>query len=192
MLAVPFASRLLASDVWLPRRLRQRPASADHPRVNLALLASFLLIAAGGVATAYGTGFARLGWHPVSAGAIAAVRGCDGPLYNTYNEGGFLIWFAPERRVFADSRQDPYPLPFLLDLLAVERGEAPHRPLFQRWGIRCAFLSADSPTVPALTRDGWTTRYADATWAVLAAERAHSQPAINNLPATATGNRIPP
>ena len=192
MLAVPFASRVLAPDVLLPRRLRQPPRDNDHPRVNLGLLAGVALVAAGGVAAAYRTGFTRLGWHPVSAGAIAAVRGCDGPLYNTYNEGGFLIWFAPERRVFADSRQDPYPLPFLLDLLAVERAQAPYRPLFERWGVRCAFLSVDSPTVPALTRDGWTTRYADGAWAVLAADRAHSQPAINNLPATATGKRAPP
>jgi hypothetical protein len=192
MLAVPFASRLLARDQLLPERLRRRPDGADHPTFNLALLAGVALLAAGGIVAAYRTGFARLGWHPVAPGAIAAVRGCDGPLYNTYNEGGFLIWFAPERAVFADSRQDPYPLPFLLDQLAIERAQTPYRPLFDRWQIRCAFLAHGSPTIAALTRDGWTTRYADRAFAVLAAPAAHSQPASSSLPTNATGSRTPP
>jgi hypothetical protein len=218
LLAVPLASRLLAQNPprvphlpamssdrqsrssldalarhrLLPERFRRREASPDHPRFNLALLAGVALLAAGAIAAAYRTGFARLGWHPVAPGAIAAVRGCDGPLYNTYNEGGFLLWFAPERPVFADSRQDPYPLPFLLDLLAVERAQAPYRPLFERWGIRCAFLADGSPTIAALTRDGWATRYADRAFTVLAAPAAHSQPASTNLPANATGKRTPP
>jgi hypothetical protein len=71
--------------------------------------------------------------------------------------------------VFIDSRQDPYPLPFLLDFIAVEHGERPYRPLFDRWGIRCAFLSTSSPTVAALGADGWATRFRDGDWVVLAA-----------------------
>src|SRR5437016_5011047 len=83
--------------------------------------------------------------------ALAAARACPGPLYNRYYDGGFLIWFAPERRVFIDSRQDPYPVPFLLEALRVEQG-APPEELFARWAIRCALLPVASP-VHARVRD---------------------------------------
>jgi len=109
-----------------------------------------------------------LDWHPIAAPAIAALRGCEGPLYNHYDEGGYLIWFVPERPVFIDSRQDPYPLPFILDQVAVDRKQKPYRPLFDQWGIRCAFLSVDSSTSRTLVIDRWQTRYRDKKWIVLA------------------------
>ncbi len=71
--------------------------------------------------------------------------------------------------MFVDGRQDPYPLPFLLEVSAVEAGAQPHRPLFDRFGIRCAFLPVRSTTVAALDKEGWTTRFRDEKWAVLEA-----------------------
>jgi hypothetical protein len=108
----------------------------------------------------------KLGWRPISAGALAAVRTCPGEIYNHFNDGGFLLWFAPDRRVFVDAREDPYPLPLLMEHLAIERG-APYQPLFDRYGIRCAFLPADDRLVPRLRADGWRDDYTDAQWAVL-------------------------
>jgi len=169
MLLIPLASRLLgARGLPIPWLRRSRAPSADHPRLNLALLAGAAVAAIVVVALAYRAQVSRLGWHAVSDGAIAAIRGCDGPLYNAYNQGGYVIWSAPERPVFVDSRQDPYPMPFLLDFLAVERKQTSHHALFERWGIRCAFLANDSPTVEALRRDGWVTRYRDDKWTVSA------------------------
>jgi hypothetical protein len=46
---------------------------------------------------------------------------------------------------------------------------SPYLPLFERWGIRCAFLPMSSSTVGALDRDGWTTRYRDDRYTVLSA-----------------------
>ncbi len=111
----------------------------------------------------------RLEWRPIAPRALAALRACPGPLYNHYDDGGFLIWFAPERPVFVDSRQDPYPLDLLLEHEAVERGQRSYRPLFSRYGIGCAFLPVGSPTVKALAADGWSTRFRDQRYAVLAA-----------------------
>ena len=68
--------------------------------------------------------------------------------------------------MFVDGRQDPYPIPFLLEAGEVERQRKPYRPLFERWGIRCAFLPAASPTVAALGAAGWQRRFGDADWAV--------------------------
>lgn len=58
------------------------------------------------------------GWRPVPLAVLVAVDGCPGPLYNAYDEGGYLIWRTPQVPVFVDSCYDPYPTEFL------ERGRA--------------------------------------------------------------------
>ena len=165
MMAIPATSRLLGADF---RVGRARATSVDRPRLQLALLVGLSLFEAIGVVWAWSIPFAKLGWHPLGAGVIAAVRGCPDPIYNRYYDGGYLIWFVPEKRVFVDNRQDPYSLSFVRAADAVDRG-APYRPLFDRWGIRCAFLPADSKTIDKLTLDRWQTRFRDDRWAVLTA-----------------------
>jgi hypothetical protein len=164
LLAPVAASRLLGADF----RLRRRPAveSPDNPRLNAALVALIGGAAAVAVAKVWVMPLPRLGWEPLPARALAAVEACPGNLYNHYNQGGFLVWYLPQRKVFVDSRQDPFPLKFLLEHEEVEAGKRPYGPLFQRWDIRCSFLSKESPTVAALARAGWRTTYADPLWSV--------------------------
>jgi hypothetical protein len=164
LLAPAAASRLLGPDFRFRRR--PRPESPDHPGLNALILALFGGGAAVSIAVAWALPLPRLGWRPLPAAALAALRACPDPLYNHYNEGGYLIWFLPERKVFVDSRQDPYPLPFLLEHVRVESGKLPPAPVFQRYGIRCSFLSVDSPTVAALTSAGWRMTFRDDRWAV--------------------------
>jgi hypothetical protein len=175
MLAGPAASRLLGPTFRF--RLSRanttaRPASPDNPALNLTLLVGATVAALAVLAAGWRSGAGPLDWHPVSGEALGALRGCSGPLYNDYESGGYLIWFAPERPVFVDNRQDPYPLPFLLEHIAVERGQQPYRSLFDRWGIRCAFLPAGGKITKRLVTDGWTTHFRDDRWAVLAAPPA--------------------
>jgi hypothetical protein len=170
LLAVPAASRLLGPDF---RLRRAAPAEGvvddrgvDHRRFNLALVGGFALLGTGAVGVAWATSLPRLGWRPLSAGALAALAHCPGPIYNRYNEGGYLIWFAPATPVFIDSRQDPYPVDFVLDAVGNEaRGS--YREMFARYGVRCALLPLASPTLPRLREDGWRTRFLDERWAVL-------------------------
>jgi hypothetical protein len=178
LLATPAASRLLGADFRLPAavtrlfsRRQPRPPSPDKPRLNLAILAGLSLFAIVFAALVLASSPATLGWRPISDGALAATRACEGPLYNQYGEGGTLIWFVPEKPVFVDGRQDPFPLPFLLDAVEVEGGRRPYRPLFDRFGIRCAFLPVAAGTVGELAAAGWLTRFRDEKWAVLEAPR---------------------
>jgi len=177
LLATPAASRLLGADFRLPAALtrkfrpKPRPESPDKPRLNLAILTVMSALAIACAGLLYAADFERLGWHPISDGALAATRACDGPLYNEYGDGGTLIWFAPEKPVFVDGRQDPYPLPFLLDVVEVEGGRKPYRPLFDEFHIRCAFLPADSGRIAELTAKNWSTRFRDQKYAVLEAPR---------------------
>jgi hypothetical protein len=167
LLAPVAASRLLGADFRLRRRAA--PVSPDHPGVNAGILGVLGVGAAVAIGVAWRMPVEVLNWRPLPEGALAAVRACPGPLYNHYNEGGYLIWLVPERKVFVDNRQDPFPLPFLLEHVRVESGQLPHGPLFQRFGVRCSFLAADSPTVAALTKEGWRSLYRDDKWAVQAA-----------------------
>jgi hypothetical protein len=167
LVAPAAASRLLGADF----RWRRAPATAspDHPAVNALIVALIGAAAVAAVARLWSEPLPRLGWRPVPEGALAALRACTGPLYNHYDQGGYLVWLAPERKAFIDNRQDPYPLSFIIEQSEVEAGRRPPWPLLERWGARCSFLSAKSPTVAALTGAGWRTTFRDREWAVQAA-----------------------
>jgi hypothetical protein len=182
LLAIPAASRVLGPEFrfsTLLARLRRpkptpstpRPADPDRPRLNLAILAGMCAIAVALAGWTYAFGSDRLGWRPIDERALAAARACDGPLYNHYDDGGTLIWFLPEKPVFVDGRQDPYPLDFLTEFVAVEAGQRSYRPLLERFHVRCAFLPLKSPTVAGLDKEGWISRYRGDKYAVLEAPR---------------------
>ena len=97
---------------------------------------------------------------------MAALRTCRGNLYNRYDEGGDLIWFAPEHPVFLDGRQDPYPVDLVKEQVRVE-SSGDFEQLFQRYDIRCAYVPADSLVSVRLSQAGWKTLFRDARWAVL-------------------------
>ena len=95
-----------------------------------------------------------------------AVRGCADPLYNTFESGGALIWFVPEKKVFIDNRQDPYSSELLAAAHQLE-SDGRFQSLFARYGIRCAIVPSGTPTAAALSRDAdWSTVHADPRWAV--------------------------
>jgi hypothetical protein len=164
LLAVPAITRLLVTQVHganIARRVRR-----EHPALNVAVLVTFAAVAGSGVAYAWQLPLNRLQWEPLSGGAINAVAGCPGELYNRYDDGGFLIWFVPSRRVFVDSRQDPYPLEFLHEHLRSENS-GDYAEIFARYRIHCAFLPPASPVARNLLRDGWLPVYQDSSWVVV-------------------------
>lgn len=164
---MPAMSRLIGPAAWLPGT-RRDGTSDEHPRLNVALVGLMLVGATAAIFVSWRAPLPRLGWRPIPQPAIAAIRGCGGPLYNRYNEGGYLIWFVPEVPVFIDSRQDPYPAALLsADIDAEKTGE--YRALFTRHGIRCAALPPASPVSKRLAADGWRELFRDEAWVVQAA-----------------------
>ena len=169
LIAVPAASRLLGADFRFRKNVgRSEADTPDHPRVNLALLVGISALEAAGVLFAWHISYEGLGWQPISAGALAAVRACPEQVFGRYNDGGPLLWFVPERRVFSDTRQDPYPLAITRETSSIEHG-GPYRETFARYGVRCAILPVRSPATERLTGDGWRPRLSDDAWTVLAA-----------------------
>lgn len=171
LLWAPAMSRLIGPDAHLPRLFASSASPArdvEHPRLNLVIALSAALAAAGTVAFCWSLPLERLGWRPVPSAVAAALRTCGAPLYNRYNEGGYLIWFVPEVPVFIDSRQDPYPAELLTAHIEAERTGDPTA-LFARHHIGCAALPPTSKVAKRLQQDaGWTTLHADREWLVLA------------------------
>ena len=163
MLAVPAVASLAPARLILVAR---RPAS--RPRLNLALATGALLLAISTPVVAYSTGAAHLAWTPLPPASISALESCRGNLYNRYDEGGYLIWFAPSHKVFLDGRQDPYSPSLIEEQVRVET-TGDFAETFRRYDIRCAYTPADSILTSKLLDAGWTPLYRDASWSVLSA-----------------------
>jgi hypothetical protein len=150
-----------------PRPTRQTQVGLAGPLVR-ACLAGLSLVAAVTFVVRMWTADPRpADWMPVSEKAAAAIRACAGPLYNHYNDGGYLIWFTPEQEVFLDSRQDLYPVALIQAQMAAERS-GNYRALLDRYSIRCAVVSPNSAALSWFEGFGWREQYRDSRWVVVA------------------------
>jgi hypothetical protein len=160
--AIPAVTSAWAA-AW-PVRVR---AAGERERVNGAIVLVSAVLASVGIGLVWTHPPARLGWHPISPAAIDAVQACGGPIYNTYGDGGVLIWFTPNTRVFIDNRQDPYP-DELLRLSKTLESDGKFEETFARYGIRCAALPPASLVTRHLLADTrWSVTHRDEAWVVL-------------------------
>jgi hypothetical protein len=166
LLALPAISRMIPLPALVQRGRK------EHARLNAALVTACVLAVAVTVAREWSRPAPRLHWDPISARVVEAIQGCPGRLYNRYDDGGYVIWFA-RIPVYADSRQDPYPLEFVQEHLRHEiSGE--YVPVFEKYNLRCAFLPPGSPTAQRMLADGWQVAASDERWVVLYPRRAQS------------------
>jgi len=141
--------------------------SRHRPRLNAAITVVAGVLACGTVVYAYAKPNDHLRWAPLPEASLTALRACRGNLYNRYDEGGYLIWFAPDHKVFLDGRQDPYPVDLVKEQVRVET-TGDHESVFDRYDIHCAYMPADSVVSGRLVRAGWTILFRDESWVVLA------------------------
>jgi hypothetical protein len=129
-----------------------------------------------------------LGWQPLSASVVEAVRNCPGRLFNHLEDGGPLMWALPSHYVFVDSRMNAYPITLLkrsrdADLF----GE--YADLFREYGIRCAVVVTDSPLARRLELDHAMTRtYSDRQRTVFARSRDLNSPASSRVNSASAQN----
>jgi hypothetical protein len=84
-----------------------------------------------------------------------------GPMYNSYNWGGYLIWALPDEPVFADGRTDVYG-EFLLDYVKVMYVRPGWQAVLDRYGVRLALTERDSFLAAMLaTQSEWQLAYSD-------------------------------
>ena len=151
----------------------ERERRTEHPAVNISAMAVVVGGAVFAIITAYRANSPHLRWTPLPVSSLEALRKCPNNLYNRYDEGGYLIWFAPERRVFIDGRQDPYPSALIFDQIRIEHS-GDYQSTFDRFHIHCAYLPTVSPVAVRLRAAGWSSLYSDLRWIVLADPRTFS------------------
>jgi len=165
LLAAPALSRMMSGE---PKRakLPVEHEVAQGSRTSILTLGVATAAAVAIVVHAWSRPWSVLGWQPMSAAAARAIATCPGPLYNTYEGGGPLIWFVPSQRVFVDSRQDPFPDGLVRAGAQVE-ATGDYRALFDQFRFNCAAIPPESPTARALIRNQWRPVFQDGQWTVL-------------------------
>jgi len=100
---------------------------------------------------------------PVEAVRYVQQERLLGPMFNSYNWGGYLIWtLYPDYPVFVDGRTDLYDDPFLRSYLDVVLARENWRDVLARYNVRFVLVERDSTLARFLAADdGWQGRYAD-------------------------------
>ena len=163
LLAAPALASLVERRFPSPAPRRER---RERPIVNLCVLTAAGVTFATIIAYGWSLQIPRLQWRPLPDGTISAVRACPGRLYNNYDDGGYLIWFVRERKVFVDNRLDPYPAA-LVDAHIDAELSGNYQALFERYQIQCALTRTGSPLAERLTSDGWRSLHTEVKWQVL-------------------------
>ena len=171
--AVPTAAMFLTSHAT------PEGTSATGARFKSILVACAVLCAAF-VGYAWSKPLDRLAWHPVPDQMRTAIEQCDGALYNRYDEGGYLLWFVKGRKVFMDSRQDPFPEQMVIDQRRLE-ATGDYEETFDRYAIRCALVLEGSPLSRRLANDGWHSHPAGPGWIVYSTSKRSDEHSKNVL-----------
>lgn len=99
-----------------------------------------------------------LGWYPLDSLGMRELRSAPGPRFTTYNTGGFNLWFDQDTKSFIDSRQDPFSLDTLKDVINARQDED-LQPIFSRWGFKSALVEVNSFSFGFLSRSGWILKW---------------------------------
>jgi hypothetical protein len=92
-----------------------------------------------------------------------------GPLFNSYNWGGYVLWrLYPSYMSFVDGRTDLFDDQILGAYLEAWSGQPEWRALFERWGIRLVLIEPQAPLASVLEANGWQVLFQDSTAVVLA------------------------
>jgi hypothetical protein len=86
----------------------------------------------------------------------------EGPLFNTYNWGAYILWeLYPDYPSYVDGRTDLFNDEILSSYLSAWRGAPEWQEVFSRWGIKLVFVETDAPLRHQLEMNGWETLYED-------------------------------
>jgi hypothetical protein len=108
---------------------------------------------------------------PAEAVAYIAAHNPAGPIFNSYNWGGYIIWeLFPAYRSFVDGRTDLFGDEILKQYLQVWQVEEGFAEVLEAWDIRLVLVEPNAPLARVLPLQGWRTLYADEKAVVLARE----------------------
>lgn len=117
---------------------------------------------------------AQVEFLPVKVSEYLKQNQPPGPMFNSYNWGGYFIYMLPETPVFVDGRTDLYGDDFLSnDYLKTAVGAPGWQDTLNRYGINMVVMEADSGLARSLrTEPGWKLGYEDKQAVVFTREAA--------------------
>ena len=108
---------------------------------------------------------------PVEAAAFLKQEQPAGPIFNSYNWGGYLIWELPEYPVFVDGRTDLYDDAFLREYLSLVFAQGNWEETLDKYGIKLVLIEPQSMMGQLLVeRPGWEQVYQDEMAAIFIRE----------------------
>jgi hypothetical protein len=155
---------VLAERGWTVRPVQR--VTAQMARLNALLVAVVLLGCLAKVLLVLDVETVEEGQReflPVQAAEYLKTANPPGPMFNSYNWGGYLMFTLPDRPVFIDGRTDLYGDAFISqDYFEAARGSSGWEAILDRYGIRLVVVEAESGLARVL-RDqaGWTLDYED-------------------------------
>ncbi|MCC7359364.1 MAG: hypothetical protein IT317_07800 [Anaerolineales bacterium] len=174
LLAPPIITRHTAAALAELRARRPRlaavldpsPAPNRLPLVNWALLsvvALAVLVKVADAALPKANDQLLRRQSPVDAVAYLQREQPPGPLFNSYNWGGYLLWaLYPQYPVFVDGRTDLYENDLLSAYLTTAAGRAGYAELLDERGINLVLIETESALTARLAQSGaWRVLYAD-------------------------------
>lgn len=143
-------------------------------------LALLLAVPIATLGSAWTAGPARLDGCAPMAGGIRYLDTHlppDARWFSSERTGSCTHAYAPERRVFIDTRFDMYPEAFVLDWFFAYQYRQNWRALFEHWHIDAALLYDDAPLVAPLTADpAYKRQRIDANSLLFTRIKRHSEP----------------
>ena len=89
-----------------------------------------------------------------------------GPLFNSYNWGGYLTWELRQYPVFIDGRADLYGNEIIAEWTEINNGTNKGLSLLDARKINLIFLDPTSPLLEKLSQRGWEKTYSDSKIAI--------------------------
>ena len=151
--ATPFVAAG-AARAYVRLRPRTRPLRALPAPAASALA---LLLCAGALASAIGAPTVP-DERAYPTGAIEALHTGSGTLLNEYDWGGYLIFRAPERKVFVDGRLFPFYPTVLRDYRDAVELRSNWKEVLAKYDVREVLLMPSKALAVALREDGWRVR----------------------------------
>jgi hypothetical protein len=150
-------------------------ADPPHAALNWTLLALIVAIALARISMPLQPSINRAAIEKsMPVGAVDYIRTAHppGPMFNSYNWGGYLVWaLVPGYPVYIDGRTDLYGDAFLSQYMRVVYGEDEWRAVLARDNIRLVVIESASPLARKLNHEpGWRRGYSDAISSVFRRE----------------------
>jgi hypothetical protein len=168
LVAAPVLSRHLDAILvnWLPRRTGGQELSSRLTRplnVFILILIAFAALIKGALPLSNRFNEETIAESmPAEAAEYLRINQPQGPLLNSYNWGGYVLWsLYPEYLSFVDGRTDLFDDAILEEYLDVWRGNDGWQEVLSKWGIRTVLIETDSPLTRELLREGWTAAHED-------------------------------